>query len=144
MATIYHKIGIKADIETVYEKLTTLEGLSGWWTKTTGVSEAGKKLVFEFGEHKSTMIVVDLKKPNLVHWKVDDSGTDRFGTEILFNLKADDKQTFVNFQHRGWDEDADWLAHCSTKWAVFLLSLKDLIEKGTGQPFPNDVQIDWN
>jgi hypothetical protein len=31
--------------------------------------------------------------------------------------------------------------HCSTKWAVFLLSLKALLETGAGSPFPHDTQI---
>ncbi len=35
--------------------------------------------------------------------------------------------------------------HCSTKWAVFLMSLKSLLETGTGAPDPHDVKIDnWN
>ncbi len=31
--------------------------------------------------------------------------------------------------------------HCSTKWAVFLMSLKDLLEKSDGRPAPRDVKI---
>jgi hypothetical protein len=31
--------------------------------------------------------------------------------------------------------------YCSTKWAVFLLSLKTLCEKGVGQPYPKDIDI---
>ena len=35
--------------------------------------------------------------------------------------------------------------HCSTKWAIFLMSLKSLLETGKGAPHPNDVKIDnWN
>jgi hypothetical protein len=35
--------------------------------------------------------------------------------------------------------------HCSTKWATYLLSLKQLVETGTGAPDPIDVQIsDWH
>ncbi len=35
--------------------------------------------------------------------------------------------------------------HCSTKWGVFLVSLKWLLEKGKGAPEPNDIKIDnWN
>jgi hypothetical protein len=37
------------------------------------------------------------------------------------------------------------MAHCSMKWAVFLMSLRDLVETGTGKPAPQDVKIDnWN
>jgi hypothetical protein len=31
--------------------------------------------------------------------------------------------------------------HCSTKWALFLMSLKSLIDTGKGAAFPNDVHI---
>jgi hypothetical protein len=35
--------------------------------------------------------------------------------------------------------------HYSTKWAVYLLSLKALVETGTGSPSPDDVAIsDWH
>ena len=35
--------------------------------------------------------------------------------------------------------------HCSTKWAVFLMSLKSLLESGIGNPEPRDVQIsNWH
>jgi hypothetical protein len=31
------------------------------------------------------------------------------------------------------------------KWAVFLLSLRDLVERGKGKPAPEDLKIDnWN
>jgi hypothetical protein len=31
--------------------------------------------------------------------------------------------------------------HCSTKWATFLLSLRDDLESGKGRPAPRDVKI---
>jgi hypothetical protein len=64
------------------------------------------------------------------------------GTEILFQLETEQDQTFVRFTHSNWQETTDFMAHCSTKWAVFLLSLKNVLETGKGNPFPNDVQID--
>jgi len=64
------------------------------------------------------------------------------GTEILFELSHQGEQTFVRFTHSCWKEPTDFMAHCSMKWAVFMLSLKDLVETGKGQPFPEDVQID--
>jgi hypothetical protein len=36
--------------------------------------------------------------------------------------------------------------HCSTTWATYLMSLKALVESGTGAPSPSDVHIaypDW-
>jgi hypothetical protein len=34
----------------------------------------------------------------------------------------------VLFKHQGWKEPVEFMHHCSTKWAVFLLSLKSLLE----------------
>jgi hypothetical protein len=31
--------------------------------------------------------------------------------------------------------------HCSTKWAVFLLSLKEVLETEQGKASPNDILI---
>jgi hypothetical protein len=33
--------------------------------------------------------------------------------------------------------------HCSTKWAVFLLSLMNWLERGEGRPVPYDVKIHY-
>lgn len=51
----------------------------------------------------------------------------------------------VLFDHSKWREAIEFTAHCSTKWATFLLSLKSLVETGTGRPSPDDIKIDnWN
>ncbi len=35
-----------------------------------------------------------------------------------------------------------FLAHCSTRWALFMMSIKSCIEIGRGYPYPDDVAID--
>ena len=40
-----------------------------------------------------------------------------------------------------WREPVDFMFHCSTKWAYFLLGLKASLEGGKGTPFPGDLQI---
>lgn len=53
--------------------------------------------------------------------------------------------TILNFGHRNWQEPVEFMAHCSTKWAVFLMSLRALVETGQGKPAPEDLKIDnWN
>ena len=40
MADIIHRVGIQAPISKVYEAVSTVEGVAGWWTKqTTGASK---------------------------------------------------------------------------------------------------------
>ncbi|HNM06501.1 MAG TPA: SRPBCC domain-containing protein, partial [Leptospiraceae bacterium] len=64
---------------------------------------------------------------------------------ITFDLSTADGQTIVLFGHRNWREAVEMTAHCSMKWAVFLLSLREYAETGKGRPSPNDLKIDnWN
>lgn len=50
----------------------------------------------------------------------------------------------VRFKHAGWREPVDFMHHCSTKWGVFLLSLKSLLETGKGRPASDDLKLaDW-
>jgi hypothetical protein len=49
------------------------------------------------------------------------------------------------FADRNWREEVEFTAHCSTKRATFLLSLRDFAERGQGQPAPNDLKIgNWH
>ena len=67
------------------------------------------------------------------------------GTDVTFELTQTDDTTLVLFGHRNWREAVDFTAHCSMKWATFLLSLRDLVETGKGKPAPHDLKIDdWN
>lgn len=152
MFDIIHRVGIKAPIAKVFEAISTIEGLAGWWTESTeGSSEVGGTIEFTFktqsGETigKMDMKVTELSSHDKVVWKCTDGPEEWIGTDITFELSEADDQTILIFGHRNWKEWVEFTAHCSTKWAVFLLSLKELIETGTGKPSPNDIKIDnWN
>lgn len=152
MADIVHRIGISAPISQVYEALTTVDGLSGWWTRnTSGHSEIGGKLSFRFlrstGEVMGgfDMNVVELVPNKKVQWKVVDGPADWIETDIVFHLSEADNKTIVIFGHKNWRESNEHMSHCSMKWATFLLSLRELVETGKGKPAPEDLKIDnWN
>jgi uncharacterized protein YndB with AHSA1/START domain len=143
--SIQHQVGIKAAASAVYEALTDSAKLAGWWTSDTRGNGAvpGGVLEFWFGDFYQMFEVVELQPDQRVRWKaIGNKSMDEWdGTEVAFSLSSDGKQTYVNFSHAGWRRDNGFLPHCSTKWAVFMLSLKDLLEKGKGQPAPDDVQI---
>lgn len=73
MSDILHRVGIDAKPDKVFDALTTIEGLRGWWSSTASGSAAQ-----------------------------------------------------------------------GTKWATFLLSLRDLLEKSNGHPIPHDLKIAVN
>lgn len=141
MVDIYHQIGVNADIEKAYQALTTLDGLSCWWSKTTGETIEGGRLNFHFDDINIEMSIVQLLPAKKVVWQCAEKEGEWKGTVITFELEQADGQVFINFSHKGWAKQTSLCAHCSTKWAVFMLSLKDYLETGKGQPFPNDVHI---
>jgi uncharacterized protein YndB with AHSA1/START domain len=117
MVDILHRIGTEtASPDAVYEALTTVDGLAGWWTDDVqGNGEVGGVLEFRFPPVGGfDMEVLELRPRERVAWRVVDG-------------------------------PAEFMHHCSTKWASFLLSLKSLVETGKGAPAPRDVPIsDWH
>jgi uncharacterized protein YndB with AHSA1/START domain len=147
MVDILHRIGVTSSSpDDVYAALTTLEGLSGWWTRdTTGETEVGGVIAFRFGPGGFDMRVVELAPGKKVLWEVVDGPPEWIGSQVSFELSQAGDFTIVLFEHRGWAEPVEFMYHCSTKWAVFLLSLKQLLETGQGAPDPIDVKIsDWH
>jgi uncharacterized protein YndB with AHSA1/START domain len=143
MPDILHKVGIKASPDATYGALSTRNGLSGWWTTDTqGSSEVGGVIRFRFGDRSSIdMKVRELVPDSRVLWEVVGGPVAWIGTTVSFQLRQDDGFTTVLFKHQGWKEQSELMHHCSTKWAMFLMSLKAAVETGTGAPYPNDVHI---
>jgi uncharacterized protein YndB with AHSA1/START domain len=144
---ILHRVGIKSSLNDAYNALTTREGLSGWWTDDTqGEGAVGDVLKFRFGSLGFfDMKVLELDPGRRVLWQVVDGPQEWIGTRVVWDLRQEEDYATVLFRHEGWQEPVEFMHHCSTKWAVFLMSLKALLETGKGAPFPNDVKIDnWN
>ena len=144
MVDILHKVGIKlSSTSKVYKALTTLDGLSGWWTEDTqGQGKVGGVIEFRFGAGGIDMKVLELVPDRRVLWEVVAGPTEWMGTTVSFDLQQEGDWTLVRFKHQGWKEPVDFMHHCTTKWGVFLLSLKALLESGKGSPAPNDIKLD--
>jgi len=144
MVDILHKVGIKSSsLDDAYKALTTTAGLSGWWTSDTrGDGQAGGTLQFRFGAGGFDMQVLEAQPARRVLWQVVDGPQEWIGTKVSFDLKQEGDWTIILFKHQGWKEPVEFMHHCSTKWAVFLLSLKSLLETGKGRPHPNEIKLD--
>lgn len=145
MTSIHHQVGIRATLEKTYQAISTLERLSQWWSKATGDTRIDGVIVFHFGDVTVDMKVDTLLENKQVKWQCVVEDGQWKNTYIAFSLEYDNKnnQTLVNFTHSHWQECTPLFSHCSTKWAVFLLSLKDYLEKGKGRPYPDDIHIDY-
>ena len=143
MPDILHRVAIKSSPNDTYRALTTREGLAGWWTTDTqGNCNVGGVIQFRFGTRgRIDMKVLDLDPAKRVLWEVVDGPQEWIGTKVSFELTQDDDFTIILFKHQGWKEPIEFMHHCSTKWALFLMSIKSLVETGKGAPYPNDIHI---
>jgi uncharacterized protein YndB with AHSA1/START domain len=147
MPDILHRVGIKSSPNNVYNALAAREGLSGWWTTDTqGQSKVGGVITFRFEPRGFfDMKVLELDPAKRVLWQVVDGPPEWIGTKVGFDLNQEGDWTIILFKHQDWKEPVEFMHHCSTKWAAFLLSLKSFVETGKGAPYPNDIKIDnWN
>ena len=146
MLDILHRTGVQGvSPDQVYGALTTCAGLAGWWTaKTSGESASiGGVIEFRFGPGGIDTEVVELEPNRRVVWRVVAGPEEWIDTLISFDLSQnDDGWSIILFKHAGWPEVSDFMHHCSTKWAMFLLSLKSMLETGKGTPWPNEVRLD--
>jgi len=138
-------VAISAPIGSVYEAVATTEGISEWWTRdgVRGESIEGSRLKFFFGqpEPAAVMEVTQLRPDEHVSWNCVEGADEWVGTKLTFDLAPHDDETVVLFTHADWREPVEFMAHCSARWAYFLLSLKSYTETGKGTPFPEDLKF---
>ena len=143
MVDILHRVGVRTTSpEKVYEALTTIDGLAGWWTDdTSGRPEVGGVIEFRFPPGGFDMEVTEQVPAKRVSWTVVEGPEEWVGTTVDWDLRQDGEYTIVMFKHGGWKEPVEFMHHCSTKWATYLMSMKQLVETGTGAPSPQDVHV---
>lgn len=145
MATreIWHELPISASPNEVYEAVTNTMKLARWWTTDArGQSEVGKTLEFWFGGSRAAAVmeVTALKPQELVQWRViDGTAKEWIDTELEFKILPNQGQSLLHFRHSNWHEGARMFPKCSMDWAIYLVSLKDLLERGKGHPYPYDM-----
>jgi uncharacterized protein YndB with AHSA1/START domain len=138
-------VSIAAPPELVYEAVATKDGISDWWTQdgVRGESRQGSRLEFFFGqpEPAAVMEITRLDGRALVAWQCVEGADEWVGTVLTFELTPSGDETVVLFTHADWRTPSEFMAHCSARWAYFLLSLKSLLETGKGTPFPDDLKF---
>ncbi len=137
--TDYQKtLRIHATPDALFDALTTVDGLSAWWTRATGSGDTGGQLKFHMSQPEPCMMrVVAAARPISVQWTVTacDFEPDWVGTRPTFTITAiDDATTELHFRHRGLTEELDCIEMCTRGWDHYLASLRDYVETGTGSP----------
>lgn len=140
MAEIRHRVGIHAPIEDVYEAVASPKGVAQWWTEE--VEDDGDAIGVSFGGPRAaTMHLDEQTPPTRMVWRVVQGPAEWLDTTVTFDVRGNGDETVLLFTHAGWAEPVEFLHHCSTRWAYFLMSLKHALESGEGTPWPRDEKI---
>lgn len=129
---------IPARADAVYDALTTLDGLAGWWAPVTGSPNAGGELSFTFGEIEQKVIRVEAAaRPSIVTWRVLSSklhGDEWVGTTITFVITGTSGASTLHMRHEGLTPKLVCYSDCYAGWDYFLQSLRDYVVSGKGTP----------
>jgi uncharacterized protein YndB with AHSA1/START domain len=137
MLSVIHTLHIAKSSDEVYQALTTIDGLSGWWTTDTiGSTALADSIYFTFGSYATFEFQVALLDPGkLVSWKFIGGNPDWDNTHVTLILTENEGKTMVEFVHDGFKEGYANFGNINFAWAGYLTSLRDYCETGKGQPF---------
>jgi uncharacterized protein YndB with AHSA1/START domain len=130
--------------ERVFDALTTLEGLAGWWTSlVSGTPTAGGKVEFAFAglDEKIVMRVEEATRPSTVIWTcLAHTGHPEWQrTTIVFELaQGEDDAGLLRFRHIGLTPVLSCYETCENGWDHFLDSLLSYAESSEGSPFRSE------
>lgn len=121
---------IKTPASTVYQALTTQEGLGAIWTsKLTVKPEIGYINEFDFNEESLTkMKITGLDENRSISWECVASDPEWVGTTVSFTLEEKKGVTMVILRHSNWRELTDYYRWCNYNWSMFLSRLKEYCE----------------
>jgi hypothetical protein len=117
----------------------------GWWSEAIEGSTDKLNEVFFYhyqDKHKCVIKVTELVPGEKVVWKVLDNyfqftedSTEWTGTEIIFKLSKEGKQTALQFTHKGLTSEYECFDVCKGAWTTYIQkSLYHLITTGKGEP----------
>lgn len=118
--------------------LTSVEGISGWWTDSVTGSAGEVGDVFH-ARFPTTDVVFDLGVTTVsdvvVEWHIPESPPWWKGTTIRFEANGEESgETSFLFTHRGFDEDDPMIAVITPAWVRFLDRLVEVAESGEANP----------
>jgi uncharacterized protein YndB with AHSA1/START domain len=131
---LHHQIYLSAPAETIYQAITTEEGIRNWWTTdVTMDSQEEGKAVFGFENHSVffQMRIEELKPNRLVRWVCDGGNSPEWvGTTLEFLLEPHGGEVLLKFYHNGWKPGSTYCYLCNTTWGHLLVKLKNYAEEG--------------
>jgi uncharacterized protein YndB with AHSA1/START domain len=139
---------IQAPPRKVYEAVTTVQGLKGWWSQNTDANNGDITIRFG-GKNFQTLRLLDPVPDKTVAWEwiaqyFPLEGTTQadewVGTKVSFDIQANpDGSSTLLFTHLGLTPQLVCYEKCNAGWNYFLDSLKNYVEQGRGTPYAGTV-----
>ena len=138
MAEIAMQIEIAASADSVYQALTTTDGVAGWWTdrnETTGVTGTIDRFHFPGARMSWDMRVEQAEPAKLLAWHCVAGPDEWVGTDVRWTLQPTEQGTLVLLDHTGFTEINSMFRVVTLGWAQMLLRLQQYLQTGTPAPF---------
>jgi hypothetical protein len=134
---IIHVFEIKTAAGVVIKALSTIDGLSSWWTTNTkGTPEKDGVIQFRFANVFKPDMKVAESSQMLVKWKCIDGEKDWLNDTFTFSLEQKSETVKVTFTQEYQNPISDeTYGRFNYNWGYYLHSLKMYCETGKGAPF---------
>ena len=144
MPNIVQEFTVKAPPERVFQMMSTPEGLSQWWTKTSaGEPRQTAEYTLGFGPEYDWRGRVSRFVPNSeFELEMTKAHSDWIGTRVGCELRQEGKDaTRVRFYHTGWPiENEHWRISCYC-WPMYLRIMRRHLEHGETVPYEKRLDV---
>ena len=131
--------------QTPEQVFDSINHVRGWWSGEVegDTDKLGAEFTYRYKDvHRTTQKITELIPGKKVVWHVTDSDLSFVkdkeewkGTDIIFDISAEDGKTEVRFTHAGLAPQIECYGNCSNAWGVLIKgSLRNLITTGKDQP----------
>lgn len=137
MFDIVHDLTIRAPTATVFDCVSTPNGLDAWWTLTcAGELALGRVFTLGFGDDCVwTAVVDDLAPGERFALRMTDAADDWIDTRVQFEIEKADGGALLRFAHAGWTNQSAHFRRTSYCWAVYLRLMRIYCETGSKTPY---------
>ena len=143
MPDIFHNFPIKSSSESVFNAISTPEGLDSWWSKSCEAEPAeGAEYRLGFGPGYDWRAIASCWNPNSeFELTLSEADDDWRHTRIGFKLEEKNGITEVSFHHLAWPEANEHYRISCFCWAMYLRLLKRYVEVGEVVPYEDRLDV---
>ena len=146
MARVHHRVGVAGDLNQIYRVMHEPAGLARWWASTAdGTPEVGHVVNLHFKALTTLSFeIAALEENALVRLRCVSGPGPWQDSQLAFAFSQDGKQVWVELDHENESASEDDFMYFNTKWPIYLLSMRDLVETGAGTPYPGETKIHFD